>query len=496
MSPASVEEPVAPYDAAVDRLNGLIQPADAPRDRRAGAIRRRAVRRLERLRRFLAYLGDPQDAYPVVHVAGTSGKGSTSAAIAGILGAGGYRVGLHTSPYLQVATEKLQLDGDLIAGGAFAELVDDLLDAAARWTRHEGEPDLPSYGDVWTALTTSWFARERVEVAVIEVGAGGRFDPTNVVHPAVAVVTTIGLDHTATLGETIGEIAWHKAGIVKGGAPVVTGVSEAAALAPIVAEAAASGAPLVKVAQGRTFEVVETLPGGTRWRELTEGHGRGSIYETGLAGGIQALNAALAVATVRQMGNCGFAVGESAAREGLRQARLPGRFEMMPEENPNRIVLDGAHNPQKVAALMADLDGVLAQAAPVRPVVVLGALDGKDLGAMVELVLPFAAVLVLTVPRVLGKRGADPADLVAAASRGGFSGRKFVAVEPVRALDLALDAAEKVGAPLLVTGSLYLVGNVRGRWYADEQIVRQRTPWPMAAAPPPAPAPSGRAPER
>ncbi len=477
-----VGDPVARYRIAVDRLNALIQPVDAPREMGLAAVRQRAERRLARLRRFLAYLGDPQDAFPVVHVAGTSGKGSTSAAVAAILGAGGYRVGLHTSPYLQVATEKLQLDGELIGGEAFAGLVDDLLDAAARWANLQGEAGFPSYGELWTALTTSWFARERVDVAVIEVGAGGRFDPTNVVRPAVAVVTTIGLDHTATLGGTIGEIAWHKAGIIKGGAAVVTGVTDPAALGPIVAEAATTGAPLFEVAPGRTFEVVETARGGTRWRELSGRNGDGLTYETRLPGGVHALNAALAVATVRQLAGRGFPVVEDAVRDGLRRTRLPGRAEVMLEGGQRCVVLDGAHNPQKLAALVADLNAILGQGAAARPVVVLGALDGKDLGAMVELVAPRAAALVMTGPRVLGKRGADPADLAAAARFAGFSGQLLVAPDPDRALDVALEAAVGLEAPVLVTGSLYLVGQVRDRWYPDEQVVRQRTPWPAAGA--------------
>jgi dihydrofolate synthase / folylpolyglutamate synthase len=235
------------YREAVVRTDALIDPTPA-HGKSPAEVRARAELRLARLRSFLAHLGNPHDRYPVVHVGGTSGKGSTSTAIAAILTAAGYRTGLHTSPFLQVATEKLAIDGQLISGNDFADLVDEILAEASRWVPvPEGRL---TYGEVWVALLATYFARERVDVAVIEVGAGGRFDLTNVVNPAVSVITSVGIDHTETLGATMPEIAWHKAGIIKGGAPAITTVTDPEALAPIEAEARAVGSALSRPVPG------------------------------------------------------------------------------------------------------------------------------------------------------------------------------------------------------------------------------------------------------
>ncbi len=192
--------------------------------------------RLARTRRFLDVLGDPFARFPIVHVGGTSGKGSTATAIASILDAAGYKVGMHTSPYLQVATEKLWVGGELIGPGEFADRVDEVFAEYDSWLRAGGE--VLTYGEFWVALVARHLAHESVDIGVIEVGAGGRFDLTNVVMPVVSVVTSIGLDHTVTLGPTLGEIAWHKAGIIKAGAAAITGAVGAESLSPIEAEAA------------------------------------------------------------------------------------------------------------------------------------------------------------------------------------------------------------------------------------------------------------------
>lgn len=468
------------YRAAVARLDALIRPATASRDDSLAAIRARAQFRLDRLRGFLDHLGNPQDSYPIVHVGGTSGKGSTSAAIAAILVAAGYRVGLHTSPYLQVPTEKLQIDGRLIEADGFAALVEEVLDRAVAWTSAEGDDTPPTYGEISTALALRWFHVERVDVAVIEVGAGGRFDPTNVVTPTVAVITSVGLDHTATLGGTIPEIAWHKAGIIKPGAVAITAVDDPVALAPIEAEVAATGTTLRRVVAGRTFDVVETGAAGTRWRSRHPNGAPGPMRRTPLPGRYQALNGALAVEAAAVLATRGFKISEPAIGGGLTAARLPGRFEEMPTTSPPRVILDGAHNPQKVEALAAGLPSLLGLPEGVRPIVVIGSLDGKDVAAMVRLIAPVAGGLVATRPRVLGKAGSNPEAVAAAATASGFAGEIAVEPDPTAALERGLATASREGAPVLVTGSLYLVGELRERWYPSDDIVRQRTPWPIA----------------
>lgn len=480
---AAVPAPaLARYRAAVARTDALIERANAPEGKTPAEIRARAELRLGRVRLFLAQLGDPHRRYPVVHVAGTSGKGSTSTAIAAILTAAGYRVGLHTSPYLQAPTEKLQLDGRLIAADGFADLVDLVLGAHEAWCARGGER--LTYGEIWMALLAAHFVRERVDVAVVEVGAGGRFDLTNVVDPAVSVVTSIGLDHTVTLGETIPEIAWHKAGIIKAGAPAVTAVTDPEALAPIRAEVEAVGTRLTRVVAGVTFAVTAADADGTRWRELDANRTPGPELPAP-PGRFQAANAATAVAAVRALAGTGrgFAVPPAAIRDGLGQARIPGRFETVqraaPDGSATRVVLDGAHNPDKVAALAADLGTLRRAGDGGRLVVVLGALEAKRHGEMVRLLVPHADGLVLTSPRVLAKPGAVADELAATVRAVGFTGPVVIEPDPLAVVDRALALVrDDVAATVLVTGSLYLVGNVRGRWFPDDAVVMERTPWP------------------
>ncbi|MGE3797228.1 MAG: folylpolyglutamate synthase/dihydrofolate synthase family protein, partial [Thermomicrobiales bacterium] len=267
----------------------------------------RARLRLARLKMLLGALGNPHHQTPLIHVAGTSGKGSTSAAIAGGLHRSGYRTGLHTSPYLQSATEKLQIDGTLISGSDFAERIDEILQTAAGVPEFVSQP--PSYGEVWMALALYWFSHERVDVAVIETGAGGRFDLSNVITPVMSVITSVGIDHTETLGSTIREIAWHKAGIIKRGVPVVTAVRDQEALDAIVHEATLTGSQVIFPPN-----LSASLPGGAHSKSVPP---------------FQQSNLALAATTLRAMRDAGFETSEEAIEIGLTTLRLPGRFEMV-----------------------------------------------------------------------------------------------------------------------------------------------------------------------
>ncbi len=467
------------YVSANARLDALIKPGSSDRDLNQASIRARAIARLDRLRAFLAYLGNPQNRYPIVHVAGTSGKGSTATATASILSAAGYRVGLHVSPYLQVATEKLQLDGRLIAADAFGALVDDVLAAADAWAaRATGNVPL-TYGEVWAAMTFRWLAQQRVDCAVIEVGAGGRYDLTNVLRPAVSVITTISLDHTATLGNTIAEIAWHKAGIIKPGGPAVTAVSDPVALTVLEAEAAAVNAPLVRVTPFTSyppFSSEQAAPPvtGPPLAVIKEGNAP-------LPNRFQAVNAGLAVAAVRALSARGFPVSETQISAGLAASRLPGRLEAMPPGPVPPVVLDGAHNPEKIAALVGELASLWSGYAHARPVVVLGALGSKDMTEMARALAPAISALVATVPDVLGKASADPQTIVAAFAQVAFAGPFIVERNPETALDKALLLAKNLHQPVLATGSLYVIGALRGRWYRPQDIVREQTPWPRSS---------------
>ncbi|MEJ7900916.1 MAG: Mur ligase family protein [Thermomicrobiales bacterium] len=216
------------FHEATARLESLIEGTASPADASRQAVQERATFRMGRLRRFLELLGNPHQGYPIIHVGGTSGKGSTSTLVASILTSAGFSTGLHTSPYLQTPAEKLQINGQLVAAETYVALCDTVFAAHDRWLGAGDEPI--TYGEAWFALTALFFRESRVDLAVLEVGAGGRFDLTNIVAPVVSVITSVGIDHTSTLGSTIAEIAWHKAGIVKPAVAVVTGVANPEAL--------------------------------------------------------------------------------------------------------------------------------------------------------------------------------------------------------------------------------------------------------------------------
>lgn len=417
------------YHAALERCDQL---GGEPLDPNLTTYRQRAEFRLGRMQQMVTALGDPLAATPIVHVAGTSGKGSTATAIASILTAAGYRTGLHTSPYLQTATEKLQIDHELIAGDDFAALVDTTLD------RLEGAGFQPSYGQLWMAMVLAWFEQEAVDVVVIEAGAGGRFDLTNVVHPMVSVITEIGYDHMDALGSTIEEIAWHKAGIIEPATPVVTAVTDPSALRVIEEVAGDLGADLYRV--------------------------------TPTAGDFQRTNEATARLAVDRLE---FDIDVDDVADGLAHDRVPGRVEIVQRDPP--VILDGAHNPQKVAALAS----WYRQHYPdTQPIVVAGFLDSKDLRGMLQLLAEIGSALILTEPQIENKPAASIDKLVAIAQDLGITMPLHSEPDPETAVAVGLDLARRTNAPLLVTGSLYLIGNVRGRWYPDDAVLLQQTPWP------------------
>jgi dihydrofolate synthase/folylpolyglutamate synthase len=452
------------YEQAEAYVNGLIlgPPSPAP-GTPPEEIRARAVARLTRLRAFLDYLGNPQLRYRTIHITGTSGKGSTSVLTAAILRAAGLRVGCHVSPYLQVATEKLQIDGELIPAARYEQLVAAMRARVEAWVAAGHER--PNYGEFWVAMTFQYFADERVDVAVIEVGAGGRFDVTNVIEPEVAAITSVGYDHMATLGTTLPEIAWHKAGIIKPGARAVTAVTDPQTISVIEAEAHAVGAPLTYVRPDESYREVVSDWRGTAFTDVASGR----RFVTQLPGRFQAANAAMASAICRAFDPA--LVSDDAIVAGLAAARFPGRMELV-QRSP-LVVLDGAHNPEKVSSLVRELEPLFPGR---RVVLVFGVLESKSHAEMLAQLLPHVQALVATAPRVLAKPPVSAADVAAQAPDGLLA---QIEPDPLRAVETALQLAGPDDV-VLVTGSLYLVGNVRERWDPSAAILEQGTCWPAA----------------
>lgn len=458
-------EALQQYDWASKYLEGLIQgPPSPPADATAEDIRARAIARNERLRAFLEFIGDPHLSYRTIHIAGTSGKGSTSAFLASILTAAGYRTGMHVSPYLQVETEKLQLNDRLMSPAAFVQHVKSLDAEMQRWVA-AGNPSL-TYGEFWVALTFYSFAREECDFLVCEAGAGGRFDLTNIVSPDVSVITSVGLDHVRTLGGTIPEIAWHKAGIIKQGVPAITAVQDHDALEVIRDEARKVGSDVTVLQSGEHFR--------WEWRD-TSGYllmdQLSRPVELPLAGDFQASNAALAVyAALTLQDNGNPAVRADAIESGIERTRFPGRVEIV-QRSP-QVILDGAHNPEKVEALVRTLNRFPRKG---RRILILGSLGGHDFLKVAAIVAPEADEVIITAPSAV-ERTSAPVEEIAETVRNAGRPVKLI-LEPLESIQSALTIAGPEDQ-IVVTGSLYLVGAVREYWYPSRAILAQQTPFP------------------
>ena len=404
---------------------------------------------LENVTTLCAALGNPQNRFLSVHVAGTNGKGSVSAMLAGIMRFHGLRTGLYTSPHLARVEERVRVDGKMIAPKRFRELVArlksviDALMAEGRLVYH------PTYFEVLTALAFLEFAEREVDVAVLEVGMGGRFDATNVVRPLVSVITTIAMDHEEHLGATLAKIAFEKAGIVKPGVPVVCGVAAGPALSVIRKAARERGAVLTEVfGKGRRLETARVRDG---YRFVYTGENGRYAFTPGLAGRHQGANAAVAIAATEVLSRAWRPFDKSRILGAIREARWAGRLETV-RRRP-LVVLDGAHNPEGAEALAAHLEDVVR-----RPVVlVFAAMKDKDLAAMTRALFPRAAAVVLT--RVPYKRSASPEELLAAAPPS-FSGPIFLEPDTRKAVVLALSLSGG-RAPVVIAGSLFLIGEVK-----------------------------------
>ncbi len=406
---------------------------------------------LERMIVLLRALGDPGAALRAVHIGGTNGKGSVAAMVASVAGAAGLKVGLYTSPHLVDCRERIRLDGEMIREEEFARLAGALPGAVREL---EARPELGpvSFFELYTALAFLCFSSCGVDLAVVEVGLGGRLDATNVIKPSVVAITPIGLDHTAELGCTLGAIAGEKAGIIKEGVPVVMGIQPPAAEQVIRRRAGELGAPVIAVsdrpdrgpvAVGAVRESLE----GTRFD--IEGR-RGSYRDlrVPLLGRHQSANAATAVAVVECLQDQGWDLGPDDIRTGLGRVAWPGRLQLIRGE-PD-ILVDGGHNPGAVRAL----GGLLRRLAGGRRVVmVFGANRDKDLAAVGKEIAALAPELVLT--RSRNERSADPGELEQRIGAGAAAARAAATVPG--AVRLALEIARPRDL-VCVAGSFYVAG--------------------------------------
>jgi dihydrofolate synthase/folylpolyglutamate synthase len=390
--------------------------------------------KLERMHAALAMRGHPEDAYPAVHIAGTNGKGSTAAMLEAVLRAAGHRTGLYTSPHLVDFAERIRAGGRTIPHDDVVALVAEQREALA------GAGIALTHFEFSTLIALEWFARIGIEVAVIEVGLGGRLDATNTVRPIATAVTSVAFDHEEWLGTELRQIALEKAGIAKPAVPMALGRLLPEAEAAITARAAEVGSPLVHAGRdGALGPAGSGLAfrgsGGVRWDGLT----------LGLDGAFQRDNAEVALLLLSSIRDR-FPVPESAVRAGLAGVRWPGRLAVV--RGRPLVVVDGAHNPAGVEALAAELPRLLGDR---RLILVFAVMADKAWTAMLDRLIDSAAELIVT--RV-GRRGLDPAALVQA-----VGDRRPISVvgDPRAAVRAGLARASAHDA-VLVAGSLFLAG--------------------------------------
>lgn len=448
---------------AVKRIESLItRPAESYSD--PDERQEEFERRLTRTRQLMAYLDDPQQAYDIIHISGTSGKGSIAIFCESMLRALGLRVGTHTSPYLQTPLEKVRVDGRLVSPADAVALTERVMAAVSRLQADEDRFGKPHYAEAWLALALRQFADAGCDIGVIEVGMGGRYDATNVVTPRVSVISTVHYDHVRVLGETIEEIAFHKAGIIKPGVPVVVGHVPEKAFGVIEQEAARTGSEIVRVGREVTYQPVSLKLSGGRFDYYGLSLNLRDA-ETGLIGEHQFANAASALAALETYAQLnGLTLDEDAVRAGLVDARFAGRLEVMQQEP--LVVLDGAHNEEKIGALIRAIPEVFDYE---RLVLVLGLLEAKQAGPIVEQLAQMADVVVATSPSVKGKPALSATELADQMRSAGVP-QVEAFDKPLDALQAGIDRAHP-GDLVVVTGSLYLIGMVRGYWHPAGDIV-------------------------
>ena len=412
--------------------------------------------KLDRMNQLMELLNFPHHKFPSVHVAGTKGKGSTASLIASTLQASGYKVGLYTSPHLEDFRERIIINGEMISEHSVIELADQMRPLT------EKVPETTTF-ELTTAMAFLYFAQKEVDIAVLEVGLGGRLDATNVVDPIVSVITSISYDHMSVLGNTLTEIATEKGGIIKPGRPVVIAPQKSEAHDTLVSIAIERNAPVIDTKHDYCFEPLhhnlrtQTFQIQSR-HEFVENRkistNTALKLTTPLLGTHQIENAATAVAALDQLRLSGFHITRRAIKQGFEQVHWPARFEILREKPP--VVIDSAHNGDSMQRLVETVNEYFPQ----WPfILVFGASADKSMGDMLSAILPRCELVITTQSR--HPRAATPEELKAKVDDYSIP---VIAVNPVEeALSQALSHAGETKG-ILVTGSIFIAAAARAIW--------------------------------
>jgi dihydrofolate synthase/folylpolyglutamate synthase len=436
---------------------------------------------LDRMRGLIELMGNPQKQFPIIHVAGTKGKGSTAAMITSILMAADYRTGFYLSPHLVDFAERIQVNNSPIPHGALNQLVDGirpLVDKIGKLTTFE----------ITTALAFEAFRKQHVDVAVIEVGLGGRVDSTNIVDPVISVITSLSMDHMNVLGDTLEKIAAEKAGIIKPGVPVISAIQPANALTVLESVAAKLKSPFTVVGRdletrlmkhsldGQWFEVSIPAASGGATDKISSGiisptsqmdkpkyyaeYSDAVDYFIPLLGKHQVDNAATAISAILELRHQGFEISDKAIQDGLATVNWPCRFEILQRNPP--VVVDSAHNRDSARKLRQAMEDYF----PGKPItLIFGASEDKDISGMFAELLPVCSRLIVT--RSTHPRAAELDSLIKSASPYPCA---LISADSIElALDFGMDPGEPEGI-ILAAGSLFVASAVKAAWVTRKQF--------------------------
>lgn len=414
---------------------------------------------LNRMRQFMAHLGNPEQEYGIIHVAGTKGKGSVSSFCASVLTAQGYKTGLYTSPHMVNFTERIRVNGEMIPKSELVDLMNALKPVA------EIVPDITTF-ELTTALAFLYFSHQNVDYAIFEVGLGGRLDATNIVDPILSVITSISYDHTKILGNTLSEIAGEKGGIIKPNKPVVVAPQKQEAKQKLETIARTVNAPFIQVGRDYLYAADSHSLDGQHflvWTpeeqplvdEFIESAGR-NIWspirlKIPLIGFHQVENAATAFAALKTAEKFGVVLSQKAYKDGFSQVKWPGRLELLRRHPP--VVIDSAHNRYSALRLRQAMDDYF----PGLPILlVFGASEDKDIDGMFQELLPRVRRVITT--QTTHPRAIDADKLVELAHRSGRSAKGIVPIE--NAFHVALEEAGDESV-ILITGSIFVAAAAR-----------------------------------
>lgn len=411
---------------------------------------------LKRINKLLELLDNPHKKFHSIHVGGTSGKGSTSTMISCILKEAGYKTGLHVSPHLEDIRERMQIDNKMITRENFIELVNILKPGIEKMKSEYDEE--PTYFEALVALAFLHFSIEKVDIAVIEVGLGGLLDGTNVIMPEVAVLTNVSLDHTEILGDTVEKIAQDKVGIFKQNIPVITCVQQPSVIQIVESSAKDKNCPLYRLGDDFNYEITESNLKGSIFNFKSKDKNINNIRILAI-GKHQVENASLAIQAINKLKN--FKIEERHIKEALSKILIQGRFEII-NKDPLTII-DGAHNPAKILSLTSTLKNIFPES---KISFIISLKKGKDIKEIMKEINPLAKKIYATSfsqdtdfakhtsinPEEIAKHSKVPSEII---------------INPFEAYEKAKQEASKEDI-ICITGSLYLVGEIRKKFVKDK----------------------------